>query len=147
MVNTVKTAQEMARTYAARYGAESVFLLHSNFIATDRAEKEAELLQMIGKNAKRPKQKIIIGTQVIEQSLDIDLDVLITELAPMDLLIQRIGRLHRHPITRPKAHAEPVCYVLHTNDDLVFDKGSSLCTATIFNADPGVFAGGDSPAG
>lgn len=126
MVNTVKTAQEMARTYAARYGAESVFLLHSNFIATDRAEKEAELLQMIGKNAKRPKQKIIIGTQVIEQSLDIDLDVLITELAPMDLLIQRIGRLHRHPITRPKAHAEPVCYVLHTNDDLVFDKGSSF---------------------
>src|SRR5699024_4646192 len=83
IVNTVKRAQEIAENCALKYGSDRVELFHSNFIATDRIAKEDDLLNMIGKSAERPKQKIIVGTQVMEQSLDIDFDVLISDLAPM----------------------------------------------------------------
>lgn len=125
IVNTVKQAQELAKNCIERYGGENVELLHSRFIAMNRITKEKNLLEMIGKGATRPKKKIIIGTQVIEQSLDIDFDVMISELAPMDLLIQRVGRLHRHPGTiRPDNHQNPVLYVLGTNETLDFGAGS-----------------------
>lgn len=124
VVNTVKTAQTLAKKYAAMYGQEHILLLHSGFIDTDRAAKEEALLAMIGKKAQRPDKKIIIGTQVIEQSLDIDFDVMISELAPMDLLIQRMGRLHRHPIRRPAAHKQPTFYVVGCDENFDFDSGS-----------------------
>ena len=125
IINTVKRAQELARVCIEKYGKDRVELLHSRFIATDRINKEKNLLEMIGKGAQRPESKIIIGTQVIEQSLDIDFDVLISELAPMDLLIQRIGRLHRHANTkRPAKHQEAVLNVIGTNKDLEFESGS-----------------------
>lgn len=124
VVNTVKRAQDLAITCSEIFGAENVILLHSSFIATDRIGKEVQLLKTIGKDANRPFQKIIIGTQVIEQSLDIDFDVLISDLAPMDLLIQRTGRLHRHNILRPKKHEVPVVYVLGTSSTLDFESGS-----------------------
>lgn len=124
IVNTVKRAQALAIACAEKFGFENVELLHSGFIATDRIEKEAQLIDMIGKDAERPEQKIIIGTQVIEQSLDIDFDVLISDLAPMDLLIQRVGRLHRHDIVRPQRHESPVLYVLDTDSSLKFESGS-----------------------
>lgn len=124
VVNTVKRAQAIAIECIARFGEDNVELLHSSYIATDRAKKENALISMIGKGADRPNKKIIIGTQVIEQSLDIDFDVLFSDLAPMDLLIQRIGRLHRHDIQRPKNHLYPVLYVLDTNESFEFDNGS-----------------------
>lgn len=126
VVNTVKKAQELAKILAADLGEESVELLHSAFIASERSRKEDELLKMIGngEGVKRPEKKIVIGTQVIEQSLDIDFDVMLSELCPMDLLIQRIGRLHRHQRTRPAAHREPVLYVFGIADNLRFDDGS-----------------------
>ncbi|XJS11044.1 CRISPR-associated helicase Cas3' [Aerococcaceae bacterium WGS1372] len=126
VVNTVRRAQELARYCVEAFGEDSVELLHSSFIATDRIQKEKELLEMIGKGAKRPKRKIIIGTQVIEQSLDINFDTLISDLAPMDLLIQRLGRLHRHEIEYPEHHSQPVFYVVGTNADLEFEAGSSI---------------------
>ncbi len=124
IVNTVKRAQALANALSERIGEEFVELLHSNFIATDRADKENQLLQQIGKDKKRPERKVIIGTQVIEQSLDIDFDVLISDLAPMDLLIQRVGRMHRHDIDRPSKHHEPIFYVLGISESLDFEKGS-----------------------
>lgn len=126
IVNTVKKAQDIASDCIKLFGEEVVFVLHSSFISTKRIEKEEELINMIGKNGDRPIKKIIIGTQVIEQSLDIDFDVLITDLAPMDLLIQRIGRLHRHKIVRPKKHETPKAYVLGTSPDMIFEEGSSF---------------------
>lgn len=126
IVNTVKRAQELARHFSDKFGADKVDLLHSSFIATERIRKEKELLQQIGKGVTRPFRKIIIGTQVIEQSLDIDFDVMISDLAPMDLLIQRIGRLHRHDTTRPQKHKAARFYVLGISDDLIFEEGSAF---------------------
>ncbi|ERJ83443.1 CRISPR-associated helicase Cas3 [Peptostreptococcaceae bacterium oral taxon 113 str. W5053] len=127
MVNTVKRAQSIAKLLSQKFGDEVVDVLHSSFIATERVEKEKALIAMIGKGAHRPYQKIIIGTQVIEQSLDIDFDVLISDLAPMDLLLQRMGRLHRHDETkRPDKHKSPVLYIMGMNDTLEFEEGSSF---------------------
>lgn len=125
MVNTVRKAQEISKNLLNKYGQENVELLHSSFIATDRIKKEETLIGEIGKNGKRPDRKIIVGTQVIEQSLDIDFDILISELAPMDLLIQRIGRLHRHDRQRPDSKKKPRLFVLGASEKLEFDSGSS----------------------
>ena len=130
IVNTVRRSQEIARLCADRFGETNVELLHASFIATDRVQKERNLLQMIGKDACRPYKKIVIGTQVIEQSLDIDFDVLITDLCPMDLLIQRIGRLHRHKISRPQAHCQPVAYIMGTSNEFEFEQGSDYIYGT-----------------
>ena len=92
----------------------------------DRAEKERSLLKRLGKGS-GPAQRdrlIVIGTQVLEQSLDIDFDFLVTELCPMDLLLQRIGRLHRHTrFERPEPLREAHCLVLDMQDG-TFDEGS-----------------------
>ena len=121
IVNTVKRAQEIAQKCRSYFGDDLVELLHANFIATQRVKKENSLLYTIGKGAKRPQKKIIVGTQVIEQSLDIDFDLLISDLAPMDLLIQRIGRLHRHSIERLES---PKLFVMGA-DNTDFESGST----------------------
>ncbi|MGN0710103.1 MAG: CRISPR-associated helicase Cas3' [Anaerovoracaceae bacterium] len=127
-VNTVKRAQMLARECADRFGNDKVRLLHSAFISTDRLEKEDDLMKMIGKNGNRPAGGMaIIGTQVIEQSLDIDFDVMISDLCPVDLLIQRIGRLQRNrEVTRPDAFRVPTAYISGTSEKLEFNKGSSF---------------------
>lgn len=126
MVNTVRKAQDFARQCIEAFGQDAVELLHSSFIATDRYKKEKNLIETIGKNGNRPDFKIVIGTQVIEQSLDIDFDILITDLAPMDLILQRMGRLHRHEETkRPENLKNPKVYVLNCGG-YDFDKGSSF---------------------
>lgn len=88
-----------------------VFLLHARFPAEERALREAVALALFGKEGPRPGKAILVATQVAEQSLDLDFDLLYSDLAPVDLLLQRAGRLHRHPRSRPKVHAEPVLLV------------------------------------
>ncbi len=76
---------------------ENIILFHSRFAFIDRNDKEDRTLKWFGKeNSVNRSGKVIISTQVIEQSVDIDLDYLISDLAPVDLLIQRAGRLQRH---------------------------------------------------
>lgn len=123
MVNTVKKAQKLAKLCRDFIG-EDLSVLHSSFLANDRVDRENDLMKKIGKNAKRPESMVVIGTQVIEQSLDIDFDCLITDLAPMDLIFQRIGRLHRHEITRPSKYRLPKVYILGSSPTLNFDEGS-----------------------
>ncbi|WDF83243.1 CRISPR-associated helicase Cas3' [Lacticaseibacillus pabuli] len=109
IVNTVKRAQMIAKQIPD--GVDSM-VLHSAFTAPDRADRENELQHAIGKNGKRPHKMIVVGTQVLEQSLDIDFDVLYTDIAPMDLLLQRTGRMHRHNISRPDALRDPQVIVM-----------------------------------
>jgi len=84
-----------------------VFLLHARFPAEERALRESVALALFGKEGPRPERAILVATQVAEQSLDLDFDLLYTDLAPVDLVFQRAGRLHRHERPRPKGHARP----------------------------------------
>jgi len=120
IVNTVKRAQELAKILRSHFGDETVRLLHSRFIAPDRIEKEKKLMEELGKPGKgrqRPFRCIVIGTQVLEQSLDIDFDVLISDICPMDLLLQRIGRLHRHQRNRPEKLRTAFCLIMGAESD------------------------------
>ncbi|MEJ8652663.1 CRISPR-associated helicase Cas3' [Streptomyces sp. MS1.AVA.3] len=92
------------KTAARGWAPHEVVLLHSRFMPRDRQPLEQAIEGKLGPNPdnkakpnpRRPERMIVIATQVIEQSLDIDFDLLITDLAPTDLLIQRRGRVHRH---------------------------------------------------
>ncbi len=100
--NTIDEAQGIYRIIAERCKGSTVEcgLLHSRFTKQDRADIESRWVTYFGRegrlNATKNNGKILIGTQVLEQSLDIDADYLITRLCPTDMLFQRIGRLWRH---------------------------------------------------
>ena len=85
------------------------------------------LLERLGKRstAEQRDRLLVVGTQVLEQSLDIDFDFMVTELCPMDLLLQRLGRLHRHRerTGRPRRLKEAACAVLDTGEEAL-DPGS-----------------------
>jgi CRISPR-associated endonuclease/helicase Cas3 len=94
--NTVARAQSTYRFLRKNLDVQ-VVLAHSRFVSVDRAERDAWLSELLGpKSSERPRALVVVSTQVLEQSLDIDLDMLITDVAPVDLLLQRMGRLHRH---------------------------------------------------
>lgn len=112
--NTVIRAQYFAEAIRHMTGA-TVILYHAQYIIPDRIEREEAIKKAVGKKSTAEMRKgvIVVGTQVLEQSLDIDFDLLITELCPMDLLLQRIGRLWRHPRTdRPYKDGTAECVVL-----------------------------------
>lgn len=109
--NTVPRAQDTYAALRARFGAE-VRLLHGRLHAEHRAERTEECLRLLGPAGQgRPAERgrlIVVATQLAEQSFDVDADLLVTDLAPIDLLLQRIGRLHRHAGTaRPSPVAVP----------------------------------------
>ncbi|WP_255521076.1 CRISPR-associated helicase Cas3' [Rothia sp. ZJ1223] len=115
--NTVGRAQEVYEHLQGTFTEQEVMLVHSRFLALDRVAMEQNLVSKLGKKARhgagRPHRLIVVGTQVIEQSLDIDFDVMITDHAPVDLILQRMGRLHRHERAgqRPEVFERPICYV------------------------------------
>lgn len=130
--NTVKACQrlfeEIDKRYALRVehdAGEVATPHHSRYCAADRKCLDDRIETVYGKHKieenggrqiARPTDGhvITVATQTVEQSLDIDADLLITDLCPMDVLLQRIGRLHRHDRDgrRPEAHADPHCLVL-----------------------------------
>ncbi len=109
--NTVGRAQEVYRALREvdLVPDDDLILFHARFPMAWRQEIEADVLDRFGKDGERPEKAIVVATQVIEQSLDLDFDVMISDLAPIDLLLQRAGRLHRHereprplPLTNPQ---------------------------------------------
>lgn len=116
--DTVSRAQATYEQLKQTFGNSCVMLVHSRFIAIDRMKNDEELLRLLGPDSKnRPNKFIVVGTQVIEQSLDIDFDVMITDVAPIDLLLQRMGRLHRHQrgvnqSHRPEKLRQARCYIV-----------------------------------
>lgn len=98
--NTVDDALDVYQQLlaAGNIPADDLLLFHSRFAFVDRQAIEAQTLHWFGKttSAALRKGKVLIATQVVEQSLDLDFDWMISDLAPIDLLIQRAGRLQRH---------------------------------------------------
>lgn len=111
--NSVTRVQATARILRGAFGDDAVTVAHARYAAVDRAAKDQLLLDRYGRDSTdRPHFSIVVSSQVAEQSLDIDFDALITDMCPVDLLIQRIGRVHRHAgRTRPRPVSGPVCYV------------------------------------
>lgn len=83
---------------AAGMNAENILLFHSRFVLTDRNRIETQVLNWFGKQSTPDIRagKILIATQVFQESLDADSDIMVSDLCPIDYLIQRAGRLHRH---------------------------------------------------
>jgi CRISPR-associated endonuclease/helicase Cas3 len=118
--NTVGRAQEVYRAVrdAELVAAGDLILFHAHTPFAWRDQIEKEVLSRFGKGGERPHKTIVIATQVIEQSLDLDFDVMISDLAPVDLLLQRAGRLHRHARpSRPAPTATPCLLVAVTEGE------------------------------
>ena len=97
--NTVFGAQNIYKQLACGPQRIEVGLIHSRFPAFLRREQESKWVDLLGKNGadnRRKHGRILVATQILEQSVDVDADFLITRLAPGDMLFQRIGRLWRH---------------------------------------------------
>lgn len=96
--NTVGRAQETYRELLASrsFARDELMLFHARFTAADRRLRETELVGLFGSDKKRPSRHVVCATQTAEQSIDCDWDVLLSDLAPIDLLFQRLGRIHRH---------------------------------------------------
>lgn len=122
--NAIDTQQAIER--AAGDDTDALFacngtptLHHSRFAAPDRHMLDKAVEALLGKDTPS-KGCVVVGTQTLEQSLDIDADILITDLCPADVLLQRIGRLHRHSLRdRPDGYGQARCIVLTpSNADL-----------------------------
>ena len=135
--NTVSRAQrvyEALKPYFpgnASDGEAVLDLLHARYPHEMRSGREARVLRRFGKPGEavvRPDCAVVVATQVIEQSLDLDFDVMVTDLAPADLVLQRMGRLHRHKRPRPAGLEHPHIFILQSDDGEDgapnFDRGS-----------------------
>lgn len=123
--NTVRRAQEVYRALKPHFrgvcedGSPELDLLHSQYPFGDREIREQRSLARYGKpgdpTVRRPRQGILVATQIIEQSLDLDFDLMVSDMAPADLLLQRAGRLHRHERERPQGLETPKLLICDRN--------------------------------
>lgn len=105
---------------SARFSAARIGLLHGRFPTRRRETIENEQFAVFGKNGDRSSGALSISTQVVEQSVDLDADFLITDLAPTDMLRQRIGRLWRHDRMNRKA-TEPRVLIVYPRETVEID--------------------------
>lgn len=97
--NSVDDALQAYQTLLSKLEhSENCVLFHSRFVLQDRKTTEENVLNIFGKNGDGAIRsgKVLIATQVFQESLDADADLLISDICPIDDLIQRAGRLHRH---------------------------------------------------
>ncbi|MFP4258594.1 MAG: CRISPR-associated helicase Cas3' [Desulfovermiculus sp.] len=114
--DALESFQALKETFRGEDGLQEkdVILFHARFAIGDRIDLERRVLQCFGKHSADPDRqgKLLIATQVVEQSLDLDFDLLVTDLAPIDLILQRTGREHRHAHRiRPVGYQSPQCLV------------------------------------
>jgi len=148
LVNTVQRSQELYQLFASGIHIEKngvlvgkvlpdgteVFLFHARYPADKRQEREDYVLSVFGKDGLRDGRKILIATQVVEQSLDLDFDCIATDLAPIDLIIQRAGRLWRHQrISRPVF--EPVLLIAGLMGEEPLSFGKPLWWDSVYRED------------
>lgn len=115
VLNTVVEAQNLYRYLAGKDEFEDLLhLFHARFPLGQRLAIEDRCKKLFGKDqSRRPGKAVLIATQVVEQSLDVNFDLLITDLAPIDLILQRMGRTHRHANpNRPKRLGKPQVFCL-----------------------------------
>lgn len=119
--NTVTDALETQKALEQAAAAEPHLLFrcqgvaaphHSRFARSDRRLLDKAVEDAFGRDADRDNGLVLVATQTVEQSLDIDADMLITDLCPMDVLLQRLGRVHRHSLSRPRGFESPAAVVL-----------------------------------
>lgn len=120
IVNQVRRCQQIAADLDGRSGGERIAgdlrVMHSRFPAGERADHAAVAVSTFGKRSTNG-AATVVATQVVEQSIDLDFDVLVTDLCPAPSLLQRAGRLHRHDLSdrhrsRPSGCEHPVVHVL-----------------------------------
>lgn len=158
IMNTVDEAQELFSylKFNLRFDDENLFLLfHARFPMGQRMKIETEIDGFFGKgnteepNIHRPHRAIVVSTQVLEQSLDVDFDIMITDIAPIDLILQRAGRLQRHEKNyRPTSLKDATLYCLQadlTNSEpkfgateFIYERGILLKTALALEEYSGV---------
>ena len=116
--DTVQRAQHTYDVLKKAFGdAMDVSLDHARYMACDRSAIDTRLMERFGKNSTpATRQGIVVATQVVEQSLDVDFDVMVSDIAPADLILQRAGRLHRHyrgedECDRPEPLRQPCLYI------------------------------------
>ncbi|BAD39649.1 putative helicase [Symbiobacterium thermophilum IAM 14863] len=132
IVNTVSRAQAVYQKLQDYFPPEELCLFHARYPFDDRMAREREVLTRFGPGiADRPRRAVLVATQVVEQSLDLDFDLLVTDLAPVDLVFQRSGRLWRHRREwRPPGFTEPTLWLLMPPLDEQgvpqFERGSRL---------------------
>lgn len=136
--NTVAEAQHVYRLLSSRECSPKIEcgLLHSRFLKIDREHNENRWTALYGKGGSQARGqcgRILVGTQVLEQSLDIDADFLISRFAPSDMLLQRLGRLWRHSDTLRPVEARCEAWLLRpdlavaiANPDQAFDKTAKV---------------------
>lgn len=140
--NTVSRAQAMYSALqpffpgTATDGGPELDLLHARYPFGERQEREKRCLERFGKplddgtSPHRPARAVLVATQIVEQSLDLDFDLMVTDMAPIDLLLQRSGRLHRHKRPgRPVDLENPCLWLVGpeavTDDVPIFDSGTA----------------------
>ena len=138
--NTVNRAQQVYLDLKPYFSPGELDLFHARFLFGARQERENRALIDYGKEGAqincgdevrsvlRPFRKVLVATQVIEQSLDLDFDLMVTDCAPIDLILQRSGRLHRHQRQRNPELSSPTLWIrkpVLSDDGLPqFDPGS-----------------------
>lgn len=135
--NTVADAQNIYLQLSSRADSKKTEcgLLHSRFTKKERYNKEDYWVSMYGKDAEKrgEKGRILVGTQVLEQSIDIDADFLVTQICPTDMLLQRMGRLWRHEsnnsIRPPSAKCQTI--ILAPEYNCVLEKKESFDSSSI----------------
>lgn len=125
--NTVQDAVAGHEALKQVIPSDKLLLFHARFAMGDRLDTESEVINTFGKKSTGAERQgmVLVATQVVEQSLDLDFDLLVSDLAPMDLIFQRAGRLHRHrrdeygnllPADAGPDRREPPSYIIHSPD-------------------------------